>query len=653
MVSTIDSYAVKQIRGPYLRLPEHKNHCSTVEELEDYCRERKAAGAVLGMDLFSGAGGLSLGLTNAGIEVVFGVDHYEYASRTHAAHFPGMSVDWDLSNADDVERLAGIIERCGIDVLAGGPPCQPFSRAGRSGIRHLVEKGGREPHDARRDLWRAYLEVVLLARPKAVVMENVPDMALDDEMFILRSMIEELEQIGYSVEAKIVEAWHYGVPQLRNRLILVALRDNILFTWPEESSLKVTLGNAISDLPEVEGGWRPDGGADGWSEYSGPTTEYQKLMRRGVPDDQQGRVYDHITRPVREDDREAFEIMTPETKYSDLPDHLRRYRDDIFTDKYKRLDENDLSRTITAHIAKDGYSYIHPRQPRTLTVREAARIQSFPDHFRFDGPPSAAFKQIGNAVPPRMGEAIGRTVLESLERGQVKKASAIRVSEYLADWYRDLRDDEMLFPWAKSGSRWKTVLGELLLERASRRNIRTLWPVLRDMPDLQPGESVDDATLEMLLDMFSAGEFQKRSERLRTLVGEMKQHPEALWEPTIDRAKLPALNPLLIKFLELAAPIPKEDSVEYAEEPVIVAKGILRVTGKFLGINAEVRNKQSHGRISIGRLLGMNKNSREAHLALFELAQTVASPGAPVVRLNPILEKCGVREVETDQGALF
>lgn len=652
-MSTVDPYAVKQVRGPYLKLPQHENHCSTIDELETYCRERKAAGAVLGMDLFAGAGGLSLGLTNAGIEVVFGVDHYEYASRTHAAHFPGMSVDWDLANVEDVERVAEIMKRCDIDVLAGGPPCQPFSRAGRSGIRHLVEKGERESHDARRDLWRAYLEVVLLARPKAVIMENVPDMALDDEMFIFRSMIEELEQIGYSVEAKIVEAWHYGVPQLRNRLILVALRDNVLFSWPEESSLKVTLGNAINDLPEVEGGWRPEGGADGWIDYQGPTTEYQKLMRRDVPSWQKGRIYDHITRPVREDDREAFEFMTPETKYSDLPDHLRRYRDDIFTDKYKRLDENDLSRTITAHIAKDGYSYIHPREARTLTVREAARVQSFPDYYRFDGPPSAAFKQIGNAVPPRMGEAMGQAILDSLKRNELKVASAIHVSGYLADWYRGLRDDEMLFPWAKSGSRWKTVLGELLLERASRGNIRTLWPVLKNLPELEPGQTVDDSTLEMLLDMFSAGEFKKRSERLKKLVAEMEQYPYALWEPTIDRAKLPSLNPLLIKFLELAAPVTKEDSVKYAEEPVIVAKGVLRVTGKFLGINAEVRNKQSHGRISIGRLLGMNQNSREAHLALFELAQTIAAPGSPVTGLNSVLQKCGVQETETNQGVLF
>ena len=117
-------------------------------------------------------------------------------------------------------------------------------------------------------------------------------------------------------------------------------------------------------------------------------------------------MFDHITRPVREDDERAFQLdgrRRPGTPT--CPTEMKRYRDDIFDDKYKRLDENGLSRTITAHIAKDGYWYIHPRQNRTLTVREAARLQTFPDWFRFAGPPSAAFRQIGNAVPPALARA--------------------------------------------------------------------------------------------------------------------------------------------------------------------------------------------------------------------------------------------------------
>ncbi len=134
-------------------------------------------------------------------------------------------------------------------------------------------------------------------------------------------------------------------------------------------------------------------------------------MRSAVPSADTNKLFDHITRPVRDDDAKAFAVMDSTTKYSDLPDDVKRYRDDIFDDKYKRLGENELSRTITAHIAKDGYWYIHPRQGRTLTVREAARLQTFPDWYRFAGPPSAAFKQIGNAVPPFLGLHLGQQII--------------------------------------------------------------------------------------------------------------------------------------------------------------------------------------------------------------------------------------------------
>ena len=254
-----------------------------------------------------------------------------------------------------------------------------------------------------------------IARPAAVLMENVPDMALDKDMFILRTMVHELESLGYSVDERVVDTSDYGVPQFRQRLILVALHDKISFGWPPPLPDKVTVWNAIGDLPSVEGGYRPSGGAEGWSEYEGPKNAFQRCMREGMDGENANRVHDQITRPVREDDKIAFQYMGAKTRYSDLPPELRRYRADIFDDKYKRLDENDLSRTITAHIAKDGYWYIHPKDNRTLTIREAARLQTFPDRYRFAGPPSAAFRQIGNAVPPFLGEQLGIAVRASLD----------------------------------------------------------------------------------------------------------------------------------------------------------------------------------------------------------------------------------------------
>lgn len=637
-MNSSDEYAVKQVRGPYVTLPKHPHHCETVDELLAYAAQRKASGAVLGVDLFAGAGGLSQGLTNAGIEIVLGVDHFSYAVRTHAARFPGISASWDLSSPESVEKVADLMKAADIDVLAGGPPCQPFSKAGRNGIRNLVERGLREPEDQRRNLWRAYLEVVLLARPRAVIMENVPDMALDGEMFIMRSMIEELEQIGYSVESRVIDTWRYGVPQFRQRYILVALRDGIQFEWPAEVSKKVTVWNAIGDMPEVEGGWRPEGGADGWIEYEGPRTDFQKYLRRTVPSDQANRLYDHITRPVREDDREAFEIMTADTKYSDLPEKLQRYRSDIYNDKYKRLDENDLSRTITAHIAKDGYGFIHPRQARTLTVREAARLQTFPDDFRFSGPPSAAFKQIGNAVPVRLGENIGAAVLSSLEIASKKPFGSRETARALADWYQGLPERELLRPWMREGDRWSILICETFMERTTLDQIRMLWPMVKSLPSPTKEEGVPKEAVDLLLGVFQGPRFAKRRERFEAIVAEINNVPEALWDTNIDTTKLPSLPPSLKNLLELAAPV--KDGDRRSDEPVIVAKGILRVTSRFQGVDTESRNKQSDGRISIARLLGLSDYSRMAHLGLFELTRTICTSEEPRCGMCPLAEHC-------------
>ena len=189
--------ATKQVRSSALRLSDHPDHVSDAEGFARLCARlrRYQPEKLLVADLFSGAGGLSYGLEAAGMSVVFGADHYSEANATHAHHFAGLSVDWDLSDAGVVEEVAALLRESKIDVLAGGPPCQPFSKAGRSGIRHRVREGLRDPVDARRDLWRSYLEVVRLSMPRAVIMENVPDMALDREMFILRSMVLDLEHL--------------------------------------------------------------------------------------------------------------------------------------------------------------------------------------------------------------------------------------------------------------------------------------------------------------------------------------------------------------------------------------------------------------------------------------------------------------------------
>lgn len=619
---------VPHVRGPFVRLSPHPDHCETPEELARLCLRLRDDNpeSVLAADLFCGAGGLSLGLEQAGMKVVIGADHDAEALETHRHHLPGMAIGWDLGDADVVQRLAALMTENRIDVLAGGPPCQPFSKAGRSGMRFLVRNGLREPHDERRDMWRSFLEVARLALPRAVIMENVPDMALDREMFILRSMVFELEALGYSVEERVIDAWRYGVPQFRQRLILVAIRDRGNFQWPAETARKVTLANAISDLPPVEGGWRPEGGAAGWIPYDGPRTAFQRAMREGTPRRDQGKLFDHITRPVRDDDAEAFELLDAKSRYSDLPDHLKRYRDDIFDDKYKRLDGNDVSRTITAHIAKDGYWYIHPEQNRTLTVREAARIQTFPDAFRFAGPPSAAFRQIGNAVPPRLGYAIGMGVMAALGAGRNTRPSTEEVGTALASWFA--QDRARSQPWLVAESPWHVLLGELLLDRTSQLITSALWPLLREVvgPDDLPRRR---DKLEEALGWIG------RADRLALLdkISGMLAESASIDEKALERLIAERLiSQGLADLVQLVT--------GKGEEPVIVTAGALRVATRFDGNSLGLKNQRSDGRISIAKLIGFGPHARKAQLALLELATDVCTPAQPDCPSCPLMNWC-------------
>jgi len=616
------------VRGPFLRLEPHPEHCGDEAALSDLCNRIRAVNpsALLAADLFCGAGGLSLGLEQAGVRVVIGADHDPEALETHRHHMAGMTLDWDLGDASVVERVANLLVANRIDILAGGPPCQPFSKAGRSGMRFLVREGLREPHDRRRDLWRSYLEVIRLSTPRAVIIENVPDMALDREMFILRSMVFELESLGYSVQERVVDAWRYGVPQFRQRLILVAVREGSGFEWPAETPRKVTVANAISDLPPVTGGWRPEGGAQGWTEYEGPRTAFQRSMRVNVAVKDARKVYDHITRPVREDDERAFDLLDAESRYSDLPDHLKRYRDDIFDDKYKRLSGDDVSRTITAHIAKDGYWYIHPEQNRTLTVREAARIQTFPDWFRFAGPPSAAFKQIGNAVPPRLGCAIGSAVVAALSGEATTRPSSEEIGSALAAWFRE--PHETSSPWFHTGSAWHVMLGELLLNRVSPIVAASLWPLLERIS--APSDLISD--LPLVAEILG---WVDRADRLDavSLLAEGMGDVATPTEEDLAALVSSRLVPQSIADLAQLAGIE-------GEEPVVVTAGAMRVATRMHKNQLGRKNQNSDGRIAIAKLVGFGPDARSAQLALLELGSDVCLPSRPRCGNCPLRPWC-------------
>lgn len=637
--SSEGTIGVKLVRGPHVSLEPHPDAVSTAEEL--HALTQRISGP-LAADLFCGAGGLSLGLEAAGFNVIVGLDHDEDALETHRANHAGLSTKLDLGDDDVVESVGELLRDIGIDLVAGGPPCQPFSKAGRSGLRDLVRSGKRDPHDKRRDLWQSFLRIVSIARPSAVLMENVPDMALDRDMLILRSMADELEELGYSVETRVVDAWRYGVPQHRQRLIMVALAEGTVFTWPEELEEKVSLWNAISDLPVVEGGWRPAAGAQGWSDYDGPDSSFQKLMRASVRRGDKRKIFDHITRPVRDDDRKIFERMDSKTKYSDIDPELRRYRHDIFDDKYKRLDPDEYSRTITAHIAKDGYWYIHPFQHRTITVREAARIQTFPDHIRFAGPPTAAFRQIGNAVPPRLGEALGNAILRSLQRAEPSAYSRRGVAGRLAAWFElNLQGG---VPWLRTDSRWVALQCELLWPRMAVADQMWGYRALQDF-------TTPEATLtreEELRDLALHLGRPSRVDPVIELAAFLAEHPHLLERegPSDSLSDAPNVSGALATLS--ARIVPSAD-----EDPVIVNQAILRVAARFLGTSVHQRNKHSDGRLAVASLIGGDDASHKAHLALLQIGQSLCSTGKPDCAHCPLEPECVFASEAPVQQALL
>ena len=222
-----------------------------------------------------------------------------------------------------------------------------------------MQAGIRSEHDDRRDLWRAFLEVVLRVQPRAVLLENVPHMATAADTTIVRTLVSELEADGYAVHTALLRACDHNVPQFRQRFFLVALAEGTRFDWPSPSTAEVTVGDAIGDLPSVEGGWRSPDGADGYLEYDQRPEpgEFVRRARKGLRAADRCRIYDHITRPVRDDDREIFRVDgTPRRCYSDIDKSLKRYRDDIFDDKYKR-----------PRLGKSTAAASPPTSPETVT----------------------------------------------------------------------------------------------------------------------------------------------------------------------------------------------------------------------------------------------------------------------------------------------
>ena len=620
--------AVQHHRGHQLRLSPHPGapDPADVGAVRAWLTGQRAPTAI---DLFSGAGGLSLGLKQAGFSVLVGADSDRFAVETHTANIGGLGYVGDLSDPEDfLEHLEGWGIQM-VDLLVGGVPCQPFSRAGKSKLRDLVRSGMRAQADPRASLWQSFMRTVEALQPRAVLIENVPDLPSWDDGAVLIGFFESLRGLGYEVDARVLEGFRHGVPQHRSRLFIVGLRDSPRFEWPQPLTEITTLRDAIGDLPPVPGGqrseelaYRPRGGRE--------LTDFQSRMREGVTPEFRDVIHDHITRAVRPDDLEAYQLLPEGGTYAQLPEHLQRYRTDIFDDKYKRLVWNEVSRSITAHLAKDGYWYIHPEQHRTVSVREAARIQTFPDWFRFAGEPSHRYRQIGNAVPPMLGEAIGQSLLAAVtgrrkpNRARATAGAGPVIRTLLIDWHRDNRRG---FPWREAGRKpWHVLMAEMCLHRTRADQVAPVFEtLLRTAPT--PQAMVEHAE-EALLAMSSLG-LQWRAENVvKVAQALVEMFDGEVPDDDFSLRMLPGVGDYVSQAVLCFA---------FGRRAVLMDTNTTRIVGRIYG-HEESRRWQL--RLDLHQMAGAKGPDAAFNFALLDLGALVCRAGTPRCDICPLRDYC-------------
>lgn len=346
------------------------------------------------IDLFCGCGGFSYGLRMANFDIALGIDSWGASLKTFSCNHPEAKIlEADISkiNGKDIKKLVG---EKNVDVVVGGPPCQGFSL---SGLRNF--------YDARNGLYLDFIRLVKELSPHAFVIENVPGLAGLFGGRVKERIIHEFGKLGYSVNSQILNASDYGVPQHRRRIVFVGLKGKRVFEFPKLTHLdkggkkKITVEEAISDLPALSG----ETGAEELAYRKSPQSDYQKRMRRGS-----GKIFNHTASNHAEKTVKIISLVPEGGNYKSLPAHLKNTRN--FHVAWTRLHNKKPSPTIdTGHR-----HHFHPTENRVPTVREAARIQSFPDTFRFFGPKTAQYKQVGNAVPPLLAAALGEKLLKYL-----------------------------------------------------------------------------------------------------------------------------------------------------------------------------------------------------------------------------------------------
>lgn len=343
------------------------------------------------IDLFAGCGGLSKGFMDAGFNVIVGVDNEQSALNTFELNHGGsIGLNADLSKQETFGAIKELAGDKGIDVVIAGPPCQGFSLT-----------GPRNFDDPRNKLYLAVIELVRQYRPKGFIIENVPGMATMYNGQVKDEILKRFRLMGYNIDCKILLAADYGVPQMRRRLIFMGVRSDIgepHFPKPFlDKEHYVTCREALSDLPSRE----EELGEEIDKYTAEPKSEYQRKMRA-----KSNILYNHVATDHKQFVKETIALVPEGGNYKDLPPGWGESRK--FNEAWTRYHGDKPSKTIdTGH--RNHFHYEYNRVP---TVRENARLQSFPDDFIFTGSRTQQNRQVGNAVPPLLGYALGKELME-------------------------------------------------------------------------------------------------------------------------------------------------------------------------------------------------------------------------------------------------
>ena len=401
------------------------NQARSVRENAPAYGNEHAKRQLVTVDLFCGAGGITEGFRKAGFRCIYANDINRWAIETFRANHPDTRAEnrpIEEVDAAQLRRSLGIA-RGDLDVLVGGPPCQGFS----------INAPERFLEDPRNSLFKHYIRFLDEFQPKTLLIENVPGMLSLGGGIIFETILKELTAHGYNVHARILFAAHYGVPQERWRTIILGSRSAPPPKHPhpthyataranfrggrtmtfqlvplDQPLLKpaVTIGEAISDLPQLEMG---EGGEIVTYECRA-NSAYAAKMRNGSTV-----TFNHYASILAPQNVERMKYIKPGGSWRDIPHHLlpkgmQKARKSDHTKRYGRLREDGLAGTVLTKCDPHWGAVFLPDQDRALTVREAARIQSFPDSYKFLGPRVAQYEQVGNAVPVLMAEAIAREI---------------------------------------------------------------------------------------------------------------------------------------------------------------------------------------------------------------------------------------------------